>query len=681
MLYNKFHEVFFNRIFSHEILKKIIFYHLLFFLLQNNNFGKTFYIDSKSGNDLNNGSFPDSAWRTIERVCNHQFQAGDSILFKRGEIWKEKFYIEFSGDSSCPIVISAYGIGNKPVLSALDEIPGWNVKDHWIEVKSHVWMMKCSKDPRRLLVDGKEILRTYPLEFVDGVESKWYYNSDTLFLFSTGNPAETVNSLEGNKLYYNVRISGQKHLILENLDIQGGSGNGLSIFGSGYITVKNCNIGLYSYIGIRICMKDNEPSSHITITDNLVDSGFRFYYGPPEKRGVEDGILLSAGAHHCVIKNNKIMDWGHCSIYCYALYEGDHGVYDNIIHNNIITGDNISYCRGIGTDGREGLCRNNLFYHNLIRNTTVRNQINGNHNWIHHNIIDGMKNSPVKKGATAQGIDLQCYGENLVCHDNKIDNNTIMNCEETGIRLRADKNDKSNNYIRNNIIYHCGYQSKDRIGGDNLNYYGIVIDNHESIKGNMFYNNCVYHEGIENVVYYRGTGMDIDCFQAQNGMNGDSINCNIQENPLLNLNENNKYSLFTHSPCIDQGMDIGIDKDYLGNPIPSGRTFDIGAIEYQEENGIFDNSIIIKNNIIVYQNYPNPFQENTVISFEIFQTDFVTIELFNILGEKIETLIQDYYPAGKHEILFNRKKLPNGIYFYSMYYKNIRIINKLIVLK
>ena len=128
-------------------------------------------------------------------------------------------------------------------------------------------------------------------------------------------------------------------------------------------------------------------------------------------------------------------------------------------------------------------------------------------------------------------------------------------------------------------------------------------------------------------------------------------------------------------------MNIGIDEDYLGNPIPSGRTFDIGAIEYQEENGIFDNSIIIKNNIIVYQNYPNPFQENTVISFEIFQADFVKIELFNILGEKIETLIEDYYPAGKHEILYNRKKLSNGIYFYSMYFKNIRIINKLIVLK
>ena len=229
--------------------------------------------------------------------------------------------------------------------------------------------------------------------------------------------------------------------------------------------------------------------------------------------------------------------------------------------------------RGIGTDGLEGKCQNNEFYNNIIKNTTVRNQINGNNNWIHYNIIDTVTNSPCKSGGTAQGFDLQGYDANRVCHDNKIDNNIILNCEEAGIRLHTGTNNKVNNYIRNNIIYNCGTNSK-----NGFNDYGIVIDSHSSIKGNIFENNCVYSGDVNNVIYYRGTIMTVEEFNSQDGNYDDIIDVNIQADPLFVDASNHDFHLQPFSPCIDLGMHVGLIEDFEGNPVDS--VPDIGADEY-----------------------------------------------------------------------------------------------------
>ncbi|MFA8343618.1 MAG: PKD domain-containing protein [Rhodothermaceae bacterium] len=64
------------------------------------------------------------------------------------------------------------------------------------------------------------------------------------------------------------------------------------------------------------------------------------------------------------------------------------------------------------------------------------------------------------------------------------------------------------------------------------------------------------------------------------------------------------------------------------------------------------------------QNYPNPFNPSTVISFEIPEETKVTLEIFNILGQKIKTLVNEVLPAGKYKKEFDASRFSSGVYIY-----------------
>ncbi len=546
---------------------------LLFFSLSG---ADSYYVDSIHGNDRNNGLNPKKSWKSVERVNNHNFLQGDSVLFRRGGIWREKFQADSSGTAGAPIYFGAYGTGEKPVITVMGEIPNWHNNNAWIKVDDNIWRLTCKKNPGRLLINNKEVLQTHPPSKINEKEAVWCFYSEALYLFSRQNPSNQFHSIKGNRYGNAAVIPNKSWLILENLDIEGGAYSAVMISGSSHIILQNCNIGRYAQLGIQITTKDRNPSHHITIINNRVDSEFQFFYEIPNKRGVEDGILLHRGAHNCLVKHNEILDWGHTGIYCYAMEKGDPGVYNNVISDNYISGENISYMRGIGTDGREGLCRNNQFSGNLIKNTTVRNQINGNNNWVHHNIIDGIKNSSAIGWATAEGFDLQGYGNGLVCHDNHIENNTIMNCEEAGIRFRSGKNSKYNNHIKNNIIYNCGIKSK-----NNLENLGIVIDNHESVKSNIIMNNCIYNKVSNKTVYYRGAKLTPSKFNRIAKLFGDKTGSNIQVDPLVAMAKDGYYRLNSQSSCVDNGLELGYSEDFYKTKVPQGHAPDIGACEHQ----------------------------------------------------------------------------------------------------
>ncbi len=81
------------------------------------------------------------------------------------------------------------------------------------------------------------------------------------------------------------------------------------------------------------------------------------------------------------------------------------------------------------------------------------------------------------------------------------------------------------------------------------------------------------------------------------------------------------------------------------------------------------------------QNYPNPFNPTTQIKFGIPQAGFVKLEIFNLLGQKISTLINEEMNAGYHFINFDGKNLPSGIYFYTLSFNNFKTSRKMLLLK
>lgn len=88
--------------------------------------GKNYYISS-SGNDNNYGTSTTEPWKTIAKVNSsmNNFQAGDSILFKRGDQFTGELDWNKSGTQTLPIIIGAFGSGSKPILSGSVLLKGW----------------------------------------------------------------------------------------------------------------------------------------------------------------------------------------------------------------------------------------------------------------------------------------------------------------------------------------------------------------------------------------------------------------------------------------------------------------------------------------------------------------------------------------------------------------------------
>jgi hypothetical protein len=85
--------------------------------------------------------------------------------------------------------------------------------------------------------------------------------------------------------------------------------------------------------------------------------------------------------------------------------------------------------------------------------------------------------------------------------------------------------------------------------------------------------------------------------------------------------------------------------------------------------------------IIVYPNYPNPFNPETSISFLLNRSMLVTLKVFDLLGNEIKTILNDYKNAGQYSVKFDGTKYPSGIYFYTMIAGNYSKTGKMILLK
>lgn len=66
------------------------------------------------------------------------------------------------------------------------------------------------------------------------------------------------------------------------------------------------------------------------------------------------------------------------------------------------------------------------------------------------------------------------------------------------------------------------------------------------------------------------------------------------------------------------------------------------------------------------QNYPNPFNPSTTIPFELKHDAQVVLEVYNLLGQRVETLVDGPLSAGRHEVPWNARDLPSGMYVYRM---------------
>lgn len=90
---------------------------------------------------------------------------------------------------------------------------------------------------------------------------------------------------------------------------------------------------------------------------------------------------------------------------------------------------------------------------------------------------------------------------------------------------------------------------------------------------------------------------------------------------------------------------------------------------------------VLPTEISLSQNYPNPFNPLTTINYSIADDGFVSLKVYNSLGEEIKTVIGEYKGAGSYSVQFSAADLSSGVYFYRLSQNNISIIKKMILLK
>ncbi len=88
-------------------------------------------------------------------------------------------------------------------------------------------------------------------------------------------------------------------------------------------------------------------------------------------------------------------------------------------------------------------------------------------------------------------------------------------------------------------------------------------------------------------------------------------------------------------------------------------------------------SVIVKE-YELKQNYPNPFNPVTKIKYALPQSGKIILRVYNLLGQQIRTLVNEYKLAGNYEVDFNAAELSSGIYFYRIeadgYSKSMKMV-------
>lgn len=83
----------------------------------------------------------------------------------------------------------------------------------------------------------------------------------------------------------------------------------------------------------------------------------------------------------------------------------------------------------------------------------------------------------------------------------------------------------------------------------------------------------------------------------------------------------------------------------------------------------------------LYSNQPNPFNPNTVIRFDIPASGYVSLKVFDVSGEEVETLINEKMNPGKYQVSFDGSSFPSGVYFYQLLTDNYSGTKKMILVK
>jgi len=125
---------------------------------------------------------------------------------------------------------------------------------------------------------------------------------------------------------------------------------------------------------------------------------------------------------------------------------------------------------------------------------------------------------------------------------------------------------------------------------------------------------------------------------------------------------------------------------YVDNSVRAGQSYSY-RLKQIDFDGQFEYSSVVNVEVGVpmefslAQNYPNPFNPSTIIDYSIPSNEFVTIKVFDVLGNTVSTLVNETKEAGKYNATFDANNLTSGIYFYSINAGGFTQVMKMMLVK
>ena len=523
-------------------------------LLTIKTFATNYYV-SNNGDDSKNGLTPETAWETISHVNGQEFNPGDSILFQRGNTWRnDPLRVSSSGNLNNPVVYGAYGEGEKPeILGSISVIT-------WTNVSGNIWASEnsISNDPWQIGYDGPEIFfergdnsvewgvhQDYTSNYSNLInEFDWTWNNNTIYIYSSSNP---------NSLYREVEIPQQAQGILL-LDHNYVSIDGLAVkyFGDSGIYDQYSTIQLY---GLRVV---NCETAYIGRKEGGAAYGLSVhhsnsYYAYNEihdcgRRGVSLTIYQTTPItqSNIIIEHNHFYPGFHTtSLDCSTT--GGHTIENITFRNNLVEGNPDMQLDGVNPNSNHIFMDNQSGGAGLVRNI-----------FIYNNIFVYAHGSSVKIGEVAN---VEIY------------NNTFYNFNPSLANWQAHvylTNTPATTIVKNNIFYNNATDNR---------WTGVKVQ--ESTRNNVVIDNNLYYQSSTGTRFYwcdAGTSYRVDQWETYKSATGYDVHSSEPENPLFK-NAPTDFSLSENSPAIGIAEPLELVKtDYYGNT-RSNET-DLGAIQY-----------------------------------------------------------------------------------------------------
>jgi hypothetical protein len=448
----------------------------------------TYYISSTSGNDGNDGTSPEKAWRHLSEIflkstSTAPFQPGDNILLKRGDQWNEQIRMQAHGTDRRPITIGAYGQGSKPLLYGDDN------DTHWDTVPGHIGTYTTDMGPGSVLgalvSDGKMIRTIYPSGPLQRRE-----DMDT-FVDSL-RPGILAGQFEG-RLW--VRMADGK---TPNGSVRIFRLAGVSLSDSSYVQIEDLDIERF-YTGVDI-----ENARRVIIHHNDIQ----------DVLGI--GIYLRSGDTDCRVESNTVFRSGNTALY---VLKGSHNTFrDNwVSHVNTtilgitVHGDGM----GIGLqESQHTLIERNYFAYSggidfyyeqgsTVRyNYLYRVRSAGSPHGIGLSIYGNIYNLSEPIGQTrSRGINAVATGPGTIA----VFNNTIFNASGFFLMGSALKGGK--------VIFSDNIAASTFTGSAMAVFGANVTSNH----------NCFFTPGEPVFSYSRTDFSSLRSYQAASDLDADSI--------------------------------------------------------------------------------------------------------------------------------------------------------------